>query len=100
MVFKEDLQASVAEIVYGEPLLIPGEPLWILGELLTPTADPVEPAHIISQLRQHMVRLRPVPSARHASPTTFVHNVLHECTHVFLRQDTNRRALHPPYSDP
>jgi hypothetical protein len=30
--FKEDLQASVAELVYGEPLRIP-------GEFLTPTTD-------------------------------------------------------------
>jgi hypothetical protein len=39
--FKADLQASIAELVYGEPLRIP-------GELLTPTADPVEPAHLIT----------------------------------------------------
>jgi hypothetical protein len=39
--FKADLQASVAELVYGEPLSIP-------GELLTPAADPVEPAHLIT----------------------------------------------------
>jgi transposase InsO family protein len=32
--FKADLQASVAELIYGEPLKIP-------SELLTPTADPV-----------------------------------------------------------
>jgi hypothetical protein len=42
--FKEDLQASVAELVYGEPLRIP-------GELLTPTADPVDPALLIKELR-------------------------------------------------
>jgi hypothetical protein len=64
--FKEDLQASIAELVYGEPLRIP-------GEFLTPTTDPVEPAHIITQLRRHMARLRPVPAARHTSPATFVH---------------------------
>jgi cleavage and polyadenylation specificity factor subunit 1 len=63
--FKADLQASVAELVYGEPLRI-------TSELLTPTADPVDPAHLITQLRQHMARLRPVPAARHASPATFV----------------------------
>jgi cleavage and polyadenylation specificity factor subunit 1 len=49
--FKADLQATVAELVYGEPLTI-------LGELLTPT---VEPVHLITQLRQHMARLRPGP---------------------------------------
>jgi hypothetical protein len=89
--FKEDLQASVAELVYGEPLRIP-------GELLTPTANPVDPALLITELRQHMARLRPVPATRHASPTTFVHSDLGKFMHVFLRQDTTRRALEPPYS--
>jgi cleavage and polyadenylation specificity factor subunit 1 len=91
--FKEDLQASVAELVYGEPLRIP-------GELLTPTADPVDPAHLITELRQHMARLRPVPATRQASPATFVQSELEKCTHVLLRQDTTRRALEPPYSGP
>jgi hypothetical protein len=76
--FKEDLQASVAELVYGEPLRIP-------GELLTPNAEPADPAHLITELRRHMARLRPVPAARHASPTTFVHSDLEKCMHVFLR---------------
>jgi hypothetical protein len=91
--FKEDLQASVAELVYGEPLRIP-------GELLTPSTNPVDPALLITELRQHMARLRPVPAARHASPATFVHSTLEECTHVFLHQDTMRCALEPPYSGP
>ena len=47
-----------------------------------------------------MDQLRPTPSARHSSPATFVHKDLQDSTHVFLRQDTVRRALHPPYSDP
>jgi cleavage and polyadenylation specificity factor subunit 1 len=91
--YKEDLQASVAELVYGEPPRIP-------GELLTPTAEPVDPAHLITELRQHMARLRPIPAARHTSPSTFVHSDLERCTHVFLRQDTTRRVLEPPYSGP
>jgi hypothetical protein len=57
--FKEDLQASTAELVYSEPLRIP-------GELLTPTADPVDPAHLITELRQHMAHLRPIPATRRA----------------------------------
>jgi hypothetical protein len=52
--FKEDLQASVAELVYGVPRRIP-------GELQTSTADPVDPLHLITDLFQHMARLRPVP---------------------------------------
>jgi hypothetical protein len=84
--FKADLQTSVAELVYGEPLRIP-------GELLTHTADPVEPTHLITQLRRHMARLRRVPASHHASSATSVHKDLHNCTHVFLRQDATRRAL-------
>jgi cleavage and polyadenylation specificity factor subunit 1 len=91
--FKADMQASVAELVYGEPLKIP-------GKLRTPTADPVEPAHLITQLRRHMARLRPVPASHHASSSTFLHKDLHNCTHVFLRQDATRRDLELPYSDP
>jgi hypothetical protein len=86
--FKEDLQASVAELVYGEPLRIP-------GELLTPNDHPVEPAHRFTQLR-----LRPVPATRHANPGTFIHKDLTNCAHVFLRQNSTRRALEPPYSGP
>jgi cleavage and polyadenylation specificity factor subunit 1 len=82
----ENLQASLAELVYGKPLRIP-------GELLTLTAGPVDPAHLITELRHHMARLRPVPAARLAYPATFVH--LEKCTHIFLRQDTARRALEP-----
>jgi hypothetical protein len=47
-----------------------------------------------------MARLRPVPASHHASSATFVHKDLHNCTHVFLRQDATRRALEPPYSGP
>jgi hypothetical protein len=91
--FKADLHTLSAELMYGETLRIP-------GKFLTPTTHPIEPAHIITQLNQHMARLRPVPATRHARPRTFVHKDLHSCTHVFLRQDGNRLALEPSYSGP
>ena len=52
--FKEEMQTLVAELLHGELLRIP-------GELLSPAADPVDPAHLITELHQHMARLRPVP---------------------------------------
>jgi hypothetical protein len=67
--FKEYLQESVAELVYTEPLRIP-------GKLLTPSTNPVDTAPLITELRQHMARLRPVAAAQHASPATFVHSTL------------------------
>jgi len=91
--YKEDLKSSAAELVYGEPLRVP-------GELLVPTAPKVEASGFIQQLRRHMDQLRPTPAARHSSPATFVHKDLRDSTHVFLRQDATRRALEPPYSGP
>jgi hypothetical protein len=63
--FKEDLQASVAKLVHGEPLRIP-------GELLTPTGNPVDPAHIISELWQHVTppRLHLCTATSRNAPTS------------------------------
>ena len=91
--FKEDLQASVAELVYREPLRIP-------GELLAASPTTGDPSELITQLRRHFEQLRPVPASRHASPAAFVHKDLADSTHVFLRQDAVRRPLDPPYSGP
>jgi hypothetical protein len=90
---KEDLQASAAELVYGESLRIP-------GDLLTPSTNPVDSALLITELRQHMARLRPVPAACHASPATFMHSDLEKCTHVFLHQVATRRGLEPHTAAP
>ena len=79
--------------MYSGPIRIP-------GELLTPTADPVHPAHLITEPRQYMARLRPFPATHHSSAATFVHSDLEKCTHVFLRQITTRLALEPLYSGP
>ena len=91
--YKEDLQSSAAELVYGEPLRVP-------GELLISAAPKVETSAFLQQLRHHMDQLRPTPAARHASPASFIHKDLRDSTHVFLRQDAIRRALEPPYSGP
>lgn len=92
---KEDLKASSAELLYGEPLRLP-------GEMLTPPPanTPRDPVEFINRLREHMARLRPTPASRHGNPNTFVFKDLATCTHVFLRDDTVRGALKPPYSGP
>lgn len=92
---KDDLQASPAELVYGEPLRIP-------GELVAPASNEqsTNATDFVIQLRQQMSRLRPVPASRHAKPDVFVFKDLKTCTHVFLRDDTVRKSLQPPYSGP
>ena len=91
--FKMDLQASVAELVYGETLRIP-------GEFLTASPTARDQFEVITELRRHFEQIRPVPAARHASPATFIYKDLADSTHVFLRQDAVRRPLDPPYSGP
>ena len=83
----------MAELVYGEPLQIP-------GELLAASPTTGYPSELMTQLRRHFEQLRPVPAARHASPAVFVHKDLADSTHVFIRQDAVRRPLTRPYSGP
>lgn len=92
--WKEDLQCSVAEMVYGEPLRIP-------GEFLKPTnANQMKQPDFVSQLRQHMSYLRPQIASRHSTGTVFVHDDLKTSQHVFVRKDALRGALEPPYTGP
>ena len=91
--FKEDIQASAADMVYGEPLRIP-------GELVVAGPQHVDSSVFIQQLRSTVNKLRPTPASHHATPGAFVHHDLSTCSHVFLRQDGIRRSLQPPYSGP
>lgn len=93
---KEDLNTSSAELVYGEPLRLP-------GELIMPAEEPRSPNDItdfVTELRSRMEILRPIPASRHARPSTFVFKDLATSTHVLLRDDTVRRPLQPPYTGP
>ncbi|XP_061729197.1 uncharacterized protein LOC133534126 [Cydia pomonella] len=92
--FKEDLQGSSAELVYGEPLRLPGE-FW------EPSAGTTSDISDFSaRLKGYMEKLRPVPASRHCKPKVFVHKELETCSHVFLRDDTIRGSLTPAYSGP
>ncbi|KAG6438720.1 hypothetical protein O3G_MSEX000172 [Manduca sexta] len=93
---KDDIQASPADLVYGEPLRLPGE--FIIPPDHTETNKDVPP--FISQLRRHISLLRPIPVHRHGQKRSFVFKDLETSTHVWLRDDTVRPSLKPPYSGP
>ena len=82
--FKMDLQASVAELVYGETLRIP-------GEFLAASHTARDQFEVITELRRHFEQLRPVPAARYKSPAIFIYKDLTDSTHVLLRRDAVRR---------
>lgn len=91
--FKEDLQASPAEMVFGTSPRVPGE-LFITDD------SPMDQPEFVKSLRKLFRALRPVPAARHSEHKPFVFKTLEECTHVFYRIDAIRKPLEPPYSGP
>ncbi|KAL0867492.1 hypothetical protein ABMA27_008276 [Loxostege sticticalis] len=64
--WKDDIKSSTAELVYGEPLRLP-------GEFFTPTPNVShDPTSFTSRLRLHMARLTPEPASRHSTKTFYV----------------------------
>ncbi|CAB3379534.1 Hypothetical predicted protein [Cloeon dipterum] len=92
--YKEDIKATPAELVYGETLRLP-------GEFITKTdfAD-VSASELLRQLKQIFTTLRPVSAAHHAEPKVFVFKELDTAPKVFLRTDATRTSLQPPYTGP
>lgn len=91
---KEDLHASPAELVYGEPLRLPGD---FFQPNFSGTTDMTD---FIARLKSFAQKLRPCPASRHSSDKIFVFKDLTTCTHVFLRDDTVRGTLQPAYTGP
>ncbi|KAL1509078.1 hypothetical protein ABEB36_003876 [Hypothenemus hampei] len=91
--YKEDIQASAAEMLYGTTLRVPGE--FFLNEDL-----PTDTQVFLEKFRQHMRLIRPIPTAHHYKPKIFQFKDLFNCSHVFLRTDSVKKPLENPYSGP
>ena len=90
---KENLGYSPAELVYGVPLSLPGQ---ILNPIdLTGT----DPALYINRLRTYFGNLPPMHS-REQTIKSSVPKDISSWTHVFLRKDTVKAPLIPPYTGP
>ncbi|XP_055929796.1 uncharacterized protein LOC129960402 [Argiope bruennichi] len=92
-VFKEDLQATTAELVYGKSLRLP-------GEFFDPTPGDASPKQLVDDLKRHFAMMRPVPTSCHGQRTIFVHPHLNVCSHVFVRHDGVRKPLQASYDGP
>ncbi|XP_073966513.1 uncharacterized protein [Choristoneura fumiferana] len=92
--WKDDLQASAAELVYGEPLRLP-------GEFFTPTkGTTVDYTDFAARLRDHIGKLNPVPASHHSKKPFYIPKELSTAEYVFLRQGHAKRSLESPYSGP
>ncbi|KAG6438787.1 hypothetical protein O3G_MSEX000224 [Manduca sexta] len=92
--FKEDLQTSSAELVYGEPLRLPGE----FFDPSTPCTSDV--SDFTARLRSFANKLKPVPTSHHTKPKIFIYKDLVSAKYVFLREDASRTPLQPAYTGP
>ncbi|XP_063370708.1 uncharacterized protein LOC134659031 [Cydia amplana] len=94
--YKEDLNASTAELVYGEPLRLPGELL-----LAKPPDDTIDVTDYVARLRKFAHDLTPVPASRHTSNRrVFIYKDLKTASHVLLRDDACHPPLQPAYTGP
>ncbi|CAK1598942.1 unnamed protein product [Parnassius mnemosyne] len=74
--FKEDLQSSSAELMYGEPLTLPGE---FFDPTINVTSDVID---FTARLHNFVKHLQPVPASRHTKEKTFVYKDLATTEHV------------------
>ena len=92
--FKQDLNCTAAEMVYGTTLRLP-------AEFVSPTA--CEPSHDPQDYAQRLTRamqaIRPTPTREHHR-FSYLHPALQTCTHVLVRDDSVRKPLQPPYLGP
>lgn len=93
-VFKNDLQASAAEMVYGTSLRLPGD--FIDAQIRPRKLE----THFATELRELLGRLRPVKTSHHSAKNIFIYDDLLSCTHVYVRDDTVKSSLQAPYTGP
>lgn len=90
---KEDLGTSSAELVFGEPVTVPGD--------FIPTASSsAEPSSYLATLRAKVQSFAPVPTSRHGPHAANVPQELRQSPYVFLRRDGHRSAFQHPYVGP
>ncbi|CAH2083764.1 unnamed protein product [Euphydryas editha] len=93
--FKEDIQASPAELVYGETLRLP-------GDFFEPQFDGTEDVtQYTARLKKHVQCLLPSAGSRHHSNRpVFIFKDLSTASHVFLRDDSAHGSFKPAYTGP
>ncbi|XP_046144930.1 uncharacterized protein LOC123988532 [Osmia bicornis bicornis] len=91
--FKEDINASAAEMLYGTAIRLP-------GEFFVTVEESTDPQIFLGKFRQHIRQVKPSSVAHHNKPKIFVQKALDTCTHVFVRVDAVKKPLEAPYEGP
>ncbi|UYV70337.1 hypothetical protein LAZ67_7002562, partial [Cordylochernes scorpioides] len=91
---REDLNTTTAELVYGNPLPLPGT----FFEDPPSASSPTEPW--LEDFKRAMASLKPAPSKPQGNRHVYVPKPLETCSHVYLCRDLILPPLAPPYDGP
>ncbi|GBM66173.1 hypothetical protein AVEN_68298-1 [Araneus ventricosus] len=91
-VIKPDINATCAELVYGTTLRLPSDILHSKSDLSTPTDT------YVLKFKSIMQSINPISTSRHSVKPIYIHPSLQTCSHVFLRVDSVKPPLSPPYT--
>ena len=91
---KEDLHCTVAELVYGMSLRLPGE---IFSSSSLPS---IPDSDYVTRLKQYMSTLRATPACNPLSRNSFIDDSLSSTSHIFIRRDAVKKPLQQPYDGP
>jgi hypothetical protein len=89
--WRDDLQATTAELIYGQTLRLP-------EEFFNPRKSRLSDPEFIQQFRKLMNDLRPTSS--HGNKQIFTFRDLETCSHGFLRHDAVKPPLQPACDGP
>lgn len=90
---RDDTGISCAEMLYGQPLRIP-------GEMQNESGIVTDTTKFVKDLRQTLSKLRPAPFVNKRKDKAFVHKDLQTCSSVYVRVDKVKASLEPPYQGP
>lgn len=90
---RDDNNLSPALMTYGTTLRIP-------SDFFVPSQPKIDDADFVRRLTEVMTSLTPTTRPQQTSRQPFVYKDLSKCTHVFVRNDTVRSPLTPPYDGP
>ncbi|GBM10107.1 hypothetical protein AVEN_210906-1, partial [Araneus ventricosus] len=87
-----DTNYTIAQMVYGLPIRLP-------GEFFEKSKSILDTDTFAKELQKQTELLKPLDTRRRPQKN-FVHKDLHTCTHVFIPIDRVRKPLEPPYDGP
>lgn len=91
---RSDCSVSAAEMTFGQAIRLPSDFYDVSSR------EECDAHTLVEQVRNAIDSYKPSKSIKGNSRPFFVHPDLQTCSHVFIRDDTVRRPLKPPYDGP